>query len=150
MSRVPKPEWVAGLRELCGSNADLFYNEQVGRWCFMIPGADGVPRGQFWGWFDQPQDPATGLHPFRDLDDDAMRIALHNLTVSFVGSPKQEIKRRMEHNATLLSRLRRERAELFAEMVHDRRNQIFEIPQIGWTRTVEDAHHKPKEVSHAG
>lgn len=135
--RVPKPEWVKALRDLCGPSADLFFNEQVGRWCFMIPGADGVPRAQFWGWFDQPADPATGLHPFRELDDDAMRRALHNLTVSYVGNPRREIQKRLDHNNKVFRDAKRRSAEMFADMFHERRHRILGNPLVGWTGALE-------------
>lgn len=131
MTRQPKAEWVAQLRELCGPSADIRFNDALGRWEFLIPSADGVPRSQFWGWFNQPINPTTGLHPFRELDDDGMRVALHNLTVSFVGNPRAEMLSRMRYNRDVQEAARRQRAEDYEYYItRESRRQIHRVPQI--------------------
>lgn len=129
--RHPKPEWVAELKKLCGPLADIRFNEALYRWEFLIPGADGVPRSQFWGWFNQPADPQTGLHPFRELDDAAMREALHNLTVTFVGSTEREFWRRHDHNEAIKAKSRKRRAEDYEYYItKESRRQIKGHPLV--------------------
>jgi len=147
MPREPKPSWVAALKAVCGSDHDLRWNEQVGRWEFIIPGADGVPRSQFWGWFYRinadgsrtpiPPDPVTGLHPFRDLDDAAMQEALDNLQRSFIGNPyngagtvRREIDRRMRFNRDLLQAKYRAAGEAFADLAAERAHRLRGAPII--------------------
>lgn len=86
---------------------DIRFNEGLGRWEFVLMSADGIARSQFWGWFNRPVDPVSGLHPFRELDDDAMVAALRNLETTFVGNPfdgagttKKEVLKRMGENRT--------------------------------------------------
>lgn len=94
--REPRQHWVAALKAACGSDHDLRWNDTVGRWEFIIPGADGVPRSQFWGWFYTKHadgsrtplapNPASGLHDFREMDDESMAEAIDNLTRTFLGN----------------------------------------------------------------
>lgn len=127
----PKAEWVSSLRALCGPGADIRYNETVCRWEFLIPGADGVPRSQFWVWFDRPEDPVTGLRPFRELDDDGMRIALDNLTRTFVGNPwngvgstRKEVLRRYRQNRDAAEKHYREAGEQFSYLAAERGRRL--------------------------
>jgi len=127
---LPKPEWVAALRAL-DDKADLRWNEVAGRWEFILTSADGVPRSQFWEWFDQPRDPATGRHPYRPLDDTQMRVALANLERTFVGNPydgagttAREVRRRWQFNQTLLAQRYRAAGEHFADFLWDHRRQL--------------------------
>ncbi len=104
--REPKTRWVLALRALTGNEGDdIRWNEALGRWEFVLISADGIQRSQFWGWYDQPKDPMSGLHPVRELDDDAMIEALRNLEVSFVANPfdgagttKKEVLKRIGEN----------------------------------------------------
>ena len=129
--RQPRPEWVKTIQDLCGAGADIRFNEAIHRWEFLIPCGDGVARSQFWGWFNQPIDVTTGLHPFRDLDDDGMRIAIQNLTTSFVGNrhdgagtPRKEIESRMRFNRDLQESKYKEAGEAFADMAAERGHRI--------------------------
>lgn len=134
--REPKPEWVAALKAACGSNHDLRWNETAGRWEFIIPGADGVPRSQFWGqFFDRKgvriePDPVTGLAPFRDLDDEAMAEAIRNLEVSFVGNTRREMEARIRHNRETLRAKYRAAGEAFADLAAERGRRIRGAPLI--------------------
>lgn len=143
--REPKPEWVAALRALDGcAQADIRFNPAVGRWEFLLPGADQVVRSQFWCWFRDPQtnapippDPVTGLGPFRELDDDAMREALHNLEVSFVGnrhdgagSARKEVLRRVRFNRDLQQAKYRAAGEAFADLAAERARRLRGAPLI--------------------
>lgn len=132
--REPKPRWVAALKATCGADHDLRWNEQAGRWEFIIPGADGVPRSQFWGWFYDPRtgqrvepDPVSGMVPFRDLDDAAMAEALDNLQRTYIGNrhdgagtTRREFMRRHRHNQAVQRAQYLRAGELFADMVADR------------------------------
>jgi len=144
--REPKPEWVAALKALCGAESDLRFNETVGRWEFLLPSGDGIPRSQFWGRFYRERhgkrvallpDPETGLHAFRELDDDAMREALDNLARTFVGNPhdgagttRREVERRMRFNADLQQAKYDQAGEAFADMVYERARRIRGAAQV--------------------
>jgi hypothetical protein len=125
--REPKASWVRALRDLTGfEQDDIRWNEGLGRWEFLLTCGDSVVRSQFWGHFDREVDPVTGLYPFRDLDDDAMREALANLAKTFVGnphdgagSPRREIERRIKENAVEGKRRYREAGQAFADMTTD-------------------------------
>lgn len=128
--REPKAAWLAQLRAV-DAGADLRWNEAVSRWEFILTSADGVPRSQFWCQFDGPRDWATGLQPFRELDDDSMREACANLERTFIGNPfdgagttRREAMRRYTHNRDLQAKRFREAGELFAEYVWDHRRQL--------------------------
>src|SRR5690242_15778613 len=122
--REPKDSWVRALRELPGCSDDTIrWNEAVGRWEFVMRGADGIPRSQFWGDFRRPVDETTGLYPFRDLDDAAMQEAIANLQKTFVGNPydgagttRKEVKRRMDANRAEGLKRWKKGGEMFAEM----------------------------------
>lgn len=126
--REPKASWVRALRSLTGVETDdIRWNVGLGRWEFRMSGADGVPRSQFWGRFDLPADPVTGLHPFRDLDDEAMAEALANLTRTFVGNPydgagttRKEVWRRYKANKTEARRRYMQAGHDFADRAVDR------------------------------
>lgn len=143
--REPKASWVQALRRLTGCETDdIRWNESVGRWEFILAGADGKPRSQFWGWFDQPVDPLTGLHPARELDDHGMREALRNLEKTFVGNPydgagtpKEEIMRRMKYNKAEGKRRYRQAGEDFADMAAERGHRLRGAAFTGWTRDIE-------------
>ena len=135
--RTPRPEWVAALRSLVGSGADLRFNESVGRWEFLLPEADGKCRSQFWGHFDKPKDPVTGMPPFRDLNDGEMRIALRNLEKTFIGNPfdgagttRREVAQRIGYNKDRFTEGQRVRSVDFADYVHQERRRILHNPQI--------------------
>jgi hypothetical protein len=142
--REPKPEWVQALKALCGSDSDLRWNEQVGRWEFVLLGADGIPRSQFWGVFFDPRtgarlepDHATGLLPFRDLDDTAMREALGNLERTFIGNredgagtTRREMERRIRFNRDTMRRKYQEAGEAFADMAAERGRRIRGAPLV--------------------
>jgi hypothetical protein len=140
-----QPEWVAALRQVTGCATDTIrWNGLVSRYEVILAGADGVPRSQFWGAFyrelpdgtRQPlaPDPVTGLYPFRELDDAAMREILENLQRTFVGnpwdgagSPRREILRRMRANraagARHYDRLGTEYADRFLDRVKRMRGE---------------------------
>ena len=149
--REPKPEWIAALRRLTGCEQDTIrFNETVWRWEFVLTGADAIPRSQFWGWFNQPADPITGLQPFRELDDDGMREALRNLERTFIGNPwdglgstKKEVTRRMKFNEEQKARGYKEAGDAWADMFMERRRRIHAHPMVGWTRASE-----PQPVRH--
>jgi hypothetical protein len=142
--REPKAEWVTALRAECGSQADIYWNHLVGRWSFKLPSADGVPREQFWGQFFRPGtterlplDPVTGLPPFRDLDDDAMREALANLQRSYIGNPfdgagttRREVYRRYAENREMKRNRYIECGNRFADMAADRGRKIRVEQQV--------------------
>ena len=126
--REPKISWVRALKMLTGNEADdIRWNEALGRWEFLLTGADGVVRSQFWGYFDQPPDPVTGIHPSRELDDETMRVALTNLEKTFVGnpydgagSPGEEVYERHRFNLQHNRNQYLEAGEAFADMAAER------------------------------
>ena len=130
--RTPRASWVRALRDLTGNESDdIRFNEVLGRWEFITAMADGVPRSQFWGRYDQPVDPLTGLHPYRPLDDHAMREALFNLTKSFVGNPhdgagttRKEVARRYQENRARKRQSYKQLGLDYADMVNDRARRI--------------------------
>lgn len=144
--RVPDPKHVAALKRTCGAECDLRWNEAVGRFEFLLPGGDGVVRSQFWGQFWRwdhgnrvrlDPDPTTGLHPFRDLDDFAMREALDNLTKTFVGNPydgagstQQEVANRIQHNAKVQRDAYQQAGEAFGYMAGERKRRLAGNPQV--------------------
>ncbi len=130
--RTPKASWVRALRDLTGNESDdIRFNDMLGRWEFVLAMADNVPRSQFWGWFDKPVDPLTGLHQYRPLDDAAMREALHNLTKSFVGNPhdgagttRKEIMKRWKASVEVKRQNYKRIGLDFADMVNDRARRL--------------------------
>ncbi len=122
--RKPKTKWVVALRALTGNERDdIRFNEALGRWEFLLTSADGVVRSQFWGAFDQPIDPFSGLHPYLELNDDGMRVALKNMESTFVGNPfdgsgttKKEVAKRIKLNHEEGNRRYRQAGEDFADM----------------------------------
>ena len=136
--REAKPQWIAALRALTGVESDTIrWNHCVGRWEFCLRAADGITRSQFWGVFSVPPDPVTGLHPFRDLDDDAMVEALGNLERTFVGnrhdgagSTRKEVLRRQRKNEAHQQAQYRRAGELYADMVADRGHRLRGSPLI--------------------
>ena len=136
--REPKDAWVASLRRLTGNETDdIRWNEAVGRWEFLLMSGDGISRSQFWGHFDIPVDPLSGLHPYRELDDDSMRDALHNLTKTFVGNPLdghtstqgstatfKEVETRMRWNKAEGERRWKQGGDDFATMAAERGHRL--------------------------
>jgi len=116
---------------------DIRFNEVLGRWEFLLTSGDGVLRSQFWGYFARPIDPLTGLHPFRELDDDGMREALANLQSSFVGNPfdgtgttRKEVLKRIKNNHDEGQRRYRQCGEDFATMAAERGHRLRGAPII--------------------
>lgn len=140
MARIIKDSWVRALKAL-DSGAEIRWNTQVSRYEFSLTSADGVLRSQFWGWFYrldgkgnrvpiQP-DPATGLYPFRDLDDAAMAEALANLEQTFVGNrhdgagtTRKEVQRRYQFNQDHMRRQYRHAGELYADVMMEHAPKI--------------------------
>ena len=76
-------------------------------------------------------DPITGMHPFRELDDQTMGEALENLRKTFVGNPfdgagtpRKEIMRRIEANHAEGQRRYGQAGTDFADMVNDRQKRL--------------------------
>jgi hypothetical protein len=148
--RVPKAAWLAQLRRLEGcAEADIRWNDSVHRWEIVLPSADGRPRSQFWGWFRDangrriPPDPATGLHPFRDLDDAAMRELIANLEATYIGNPyngagttQREVTRRYRFNRDLQASKYREAGEVFAFMAQERGRRLRGAPLVSVPVTI--------------
>lgn len=145
--RVPKPEWIAALRRLEGcADATIRFNEQVWRWEFVLPGADGKPRSQFWGKFTEMRhgrrvpatpDPESGMYAFRELDDDGMREALANLERTYVanrwdgaGTVRKEVLRRHRFNEAVRQQKYDAAGQAFADMAGERARRIRGAPQI--------------------
>ena len=125
--RTPKRAWVMQLQALTGNEADgIRWNGALSRWEFLLTGADGVVRSQFWGHYDQPTDPVTGMYPARELDDFSMQEALANLTKTFVGNPhdgagsvQEEVYERHKFNLKHTRSQYMEAGTAFADMTTD-------------------------------
>ncbi len=143
--REPKLTWIQSLRLVTGCESDTIrYNEDVCRWEFVLRGAEGIPRSQFWGVFRNPltgepleADTFTGLYPFRELSDESMVEALANLEKTFVGNPhdghtttgrwtalQKEILSRMKHNKDEGQRRWRQGGEDFTTMAIERGHRL--------------------------
>lgn len=130
--RTPKPEWVQALRRLEGcADAEIRFNATAHRWEFVLAGADGIRRSQFWGWFNRPIDPTTGLHPFRELDDQGMLEALANLERTYIanrhdgaGTTRKDVLRRHRFNRDRMQQQYQKAGELFADMAADRGKRL--------------------------
>jgi hypothetical protein len=142
--REPKAAWIRALQALPGCADDTIrWNAALGRWEFVMKGADGVPRSQFWGDFRRPVDPVTGLHPFRELDDAAMQEAIANLQKTFVanphdgaGSTQAEVLRRMDANRAEGRKRWKQGGEWFAEMAAERGHRLRGAGWSGYGGTV--------------
>lgn len=132
------------MRVLTGNELDdIRWNEAVGRWEFMLTSADGIQRSQFWGFFDQPTDTFTGLHPFRELDDDGMRQALSNLECTFVGNAfdgagttRKEVAKRIESNRVEGQKRWKQGGLAFADMINDRAKRLRGALQLSVPVTI--------------
>jgi hypothetical protein len=130
--REPKASWVLALRALTGNEFDeIRWNTALGLWEFRLAGADGIQRSQFYGHFDKPVDPATGLHPFRELDDDGMRVVLANLESSFIGNrvhqsdtTEKELRKRMRALKAEGQKRYKAAGEAFADMASERAHRL--------------------------
>lgn len=145
--REPKESWVRALRALTGcSSDDIRYNEVLGRWEFIMAGADGIPRSQFWGHFDRPIDPVSGLHPARELDDVGMLEALANLEKTFVGnrydgagSTRKEVEKRIKWNAAERKRRYDQHGTDFADLAAERGHRLRGALLTGYGGTVDQS-----------
>ena len=135
--RVPKAEWLAALRQTCGDQVRLSWNETVGRWQFDILCVDGEYRAQF---LCQTHHPMTGeklkedVHgylPFRELNDEVLREVLRNLERSFLGNPhdgagtaQRHVAQRAHFNDAQAARNKRTRLNDLEAIVGEQRNRI--------------------------
>lgn len=117
--------FVAELKRRFGSDQDVRFNAQVGRWEFLSLSAGGMPVSQFLGWTRNPltgekiePDPVTGLLPFRELDATAQAEIVTNLEVSYIGNRhdgsrdwREHRDKTMEFNRRLDRKKRVEKAE---------------------------------------
>ena len=145
--RQPKKKWVEALRALTGQESDdIRYNEDVSRWEFVLMSGDGIPRSQFWGRFDLPVDPVSGLHPYRSLDDASMLEALHNLQKTFVGNPYdgagstfKEVSKRLKWNKDESRKRYLQSGMDFADMAAERGHRLRGATMVGYGGTVAQA-----------
>lgn len=94
MSRREAPaDFVAQLKREFPDFVEVRFNEQVGRWEFVLLSAANRPVSQFLGWDRNPltgekiePDPVTGLLPFRDLDPTAQNEIIDNMRRTFLGN----------------------------------------------------------------
>lgn len=150
MARPVPARWLAQLRAVSTADADLRFNEELGRWEFRLLGADGVLQSQFYGWFHDPvtgerlqSDPATGLLPFRELDDAGMREVCRNLVETAIwnrhdgqGTARRTILARQQFNAARRERLRQTRVQ----HLRDRLDAVRWAPQVAVPTTYGDGH----------
>lgn len=120
--------FVAELKRRFGSDQDVRYNTQVGRWEFLSLSAGGMQVSQFLGWTVNPltgekvePDPVSGLLPFRELDAEAQAEVIRNLEKSYIGnrhdgagSWREHQTKTIEHNREIDRKKRREKAEDYA------------------------------------
>ena len=114
MSRTVPARWLIQLRAV-SPEADLRFNEQVGRWEFLIKNAEGKHQSQFYGRFHDATsgqkmkpDPRTGMFPFRELDDEGMREVCRNLQLTAIWNPhdgagttQKQVVQNLIHNRTI-------------------------------------------------
>ena len=137
---IPKPEWVAELRQRYGDQVRLSWNEAVGRWSFDILCVDGVHRPQFWQWQRNAAgtplkpDPISGLLPFRDLDDASFREACRNLDKTYLAAPgaaqtaQRHSQMMLAHNRGLRDKVRAERQADGEYWVKDNWRRLTDAP----------------------
>lgn len=114
MSRVIPARWLTQLRAV-SPDADLRWNEQVGRYEFLIRGATGAHQSQFYGRFHDATtgqklkpDPRTGMFPFRELDDQGMNEVCRNLQQTAIWNPhdgagttQKQVVKNLQFNRTI-------------------------------------------------
>ena len=132
--REPPADFVVKLKAQCGSDWDVRFNVEVGRWEFQSNSASGMRVSQFFGWYVNPltgtkiePDPVTGLVPFRDIMDvSTQEEILDNLEKSFIGNRVDGAKDwetysgdRIRYNKRLTERKRKQRAEDWADVISE-------------------------------
>lgn len=82
-------------------------------------------------------DNVTGMYPFRELDDAAMREAIANLESTFIGNrydgagtTRKEVLRRYRFNEQVKQDGYRRAGEAFADMAAERARRIRGAPLI--------------------
>ncbi len=144
MLRDVPEDYVTRLQALTGNERDTVrWNALVQRYEFVLAGADGVPRSQFWCRFDLPPD-ASGVQPFRELGESEFQEALRNLERTFVGNPYDGAGTVRRHaanayffNKTLTETRAKERAAVFSDFIWEHRRQLRDAgagPVSGWTK----------------
>jgi hypothetical protein len=122
---VPKPEWLAALRDACGDQVRLSWNATVGRWQFDVLCVDGEYRAQF---LCQTKHPVTGVPleaeahgylPFRDLNDEVLREVIRNLTQTYIGNPWDGVKDATDYVAQRAQFNAQQEARNKATRLHD-------------------------------
>lgn len=116
-----------------GSDYRMTWDATVGRFALHSLSAAGKPITQYWCWFYDPvtreplaPDPATGLHPYRGLDQRAQDEIVRNLQVSYIGQTgdgltdwTRDQQARRAHNTALQQQRVRARAQQFADLIHE-------------------------------
>jgi hypothetical protein len=125
------PEWFVARMRQFPDFLGVEYNEVVGRWAFSFMSAANIPVVQFFGLEKNPltgapiePDGASGLLPFRDLDDTACHEIIRNCERSFIGNRadgagtwQKQIAERSEYNRGLRQESARKRGEDFAYLI---------------------------------
>lgn len=136
-----------------GAGYRMFWDDVTKRWTLESPSADGRTVYQPWGWFKdangvrlQP-DPVTGLHAYRDLDATAQEEIIRNLHRSNIGFTGDGVRdwaadeaARRQHNADIVTKSRKQRAQAFADMIAS-----VDIRRPGWLKD-----HRPKKRTPQG
>jgi hypothetical protein len=132
VSRHPPQEFVRRLQSTFpGEGWDVFWEEAVGRWAIRGLSAAGKPVTQYWGWYQDATtglplapDPATGLHPYRDLDQPSQDQIIRSMQQSYVGATgygqedwQRYMNERRQHNKALMRQRVKDRAQRFAELI---------------------------------
>jgi hypothetical protein len=130
--REPPADFVLKLKAQCGSDWDVRFNVEVGRWEFQSISAGGMRVSQFFGWFYNPltleriePDPNTGLAPFRDITDiNTQDEILKNLEQSYIGNREDGARdwetlsgNRMRYNGAVDADRRQKRGADFAYLM---------------------------------
>lgn len=130
--REPPADFVLKLKAQCGSDWDVRFNVEVGRWEFQSISAGGMRVSQFFGWFYNPltleriePDPNTGLAPFRDITDiNTQDEILKNLEQSYIGNREDGARdwetysgNRMRYNGQISAANRKARGDDWAYML---------------------------------
>lgn len=131
------------LQTTYGADWCAYYDETAGRYAVKSLSVSGREVTQFWCRFHDATtgaplapDPITGLHPYRDLDEQAQEEMIRNLDRSYIGSTgygevdwMRTLQARRVHNASVFRQKVKQRAQQFADLLSS-----FDIRRPGWKK----------------
>lgn len=142
--RQPPDAFVERLRTTFpGEGWTCSWDPDVGRWRISGLSASGSPIHQWVCWYRDATtgepiapDPATGIHPFRELDQSCQDEVIRNMQRSFVGRTGDPLKdwslfqqANRRHNQALMKARAKERANTFADLLRE-----TDVRRPGWLK----------------